>query len=183
MKRKILILGILFVLLAGLGFTQEIEQQEQEQGQPVPAPYLVLFRTQWDFCGEGFTRFYEELDVRVGIVFLKDRNFQLGIIDLLVIGRGDKEIPIIGWKKSCTDKETGFILETGVETKTWAEGEALVYYLRKDVDGNPVLAFIYLRKEYDENTKEEVTVPVFGKYIDLKKFAEENFKDKENPQK
>jgi len=163
--RKFLVLGILFVFLTvGLAFVQE---QQQEQGQAVPAPYLVLFGTQWDKCGIGPTQYFDDLRLRVGIVYVKDRNSRLGIMDLLVIGK-DKdgpEIPIIGWKKSYTEEEQGFIFETGTLTKTQAENEALIYRLGKDQDGNPVLVFLHLKKGIDQ--------PLFVKYIDLKKFDEE----------
>ena len=110
--RKFLVLGILILSLALAtdAIVRRGVPNQQEQGQAVPAPYIVLFGTQWDKCGIGPTQFFDDLGIRVGIIYVRDRNYQLGIVDLLVIGKDDKEIPIAGWKKSYTDEEQGFIL-------------------------------------------------------------------------
>jgi len=162
------ILCLVLFLTSGLVLGQE---QQQEQGQPLPAPYIVLFGTQWDKCGIGPTQFFDDLGIKIGIVYVRDRNYQLGIVDLLVIGKDDKEIPIAGWKKSYTDEEQGFVLGTDVVTKTRAEDEALIYKTGRDQDGNLVLVLFHLKKGVDQ--------PLFVKYVDLKKFVEENFKDQD----
>jgi len=180
--RKFLVLGILFGLfMAGLGFGQNANST-QEQNQPVPAPYLVLFGTQWDQCGYGGTYAIKDLGIEIGVVFLRDRNNVLGIIDLIVIVKDNKTIPLAGWLKSFTSEEQGFIIEDPtidkpILTKTRAEGETMIFKSGKDQNGDPVIVFFLLKKEFDPATNEEVIKREALKFIDIKKFVEENFKD------
>lgn len=171
--RKFLLLGILLTFLtAGLVFGQGIPiQEQQEQNQPVPAPYLVLFGTQWDLCGYGAAKEIKELGVTVGIVFVKDRNSMLGIIDLIVIVKDKKEIPVAGWINSFTPQEKGFVINDAGEpilTKAKADGEVMLTKSGQDKNGNYFIVF-YLTKESGQ--------PEVLKWIDINKFVADNFKD------
>ncbi len=166
--KKVLSLIMLGLFLAtGLNFS--LAQQQE------PAPYIRLLGTQWDKCGIGAGKIYKDIGIEMGIIFLRDRNNQLGIMKLLIIAKKDKVIPIAGWLNPFTPAEKGFILKTGLETKTREEHEALVYMVEKNKNGDPVLVIIHV-----ETKKKEL---LSTSSINLKEFAEQYFTEKSPPNK
>ncbi len=178
--RKIFgMLCMVLFLMAGLSFAQEVPaaQPAQQEDQPL---VFELFGTSWYPLSGKVLQSFDDLGVKVLLVWARDMNGTAGMVELLLIIGGDPNNPTCqifgGWIQPYSVDEQGFYLQengdlSGLMNKKGDTGDQLEWRGINDKDGNPILEFYLKKKDGSEEILRD---------IDIKKFVAEYFK---NPQK
>jgi len=186
--KRFLALGILLAFLAtGLVFGQEQQQQKQEQGQSI---VFQLFGVSCIPYAGQVIKAFDDSGVVLYRLFVRDVKGVAGSAEIIVLAKKDssKFIILCGWLNSWRSDEIGFArVESDATltlsgpwfmTKSKEDGEQLEDLWENQDPDNIILTLSLLTTKYDDATKQETTDRKEIKRFDIRKFIEENFKDK-----